>query len=406
MVRLLLAALLLLARPALADDDLRIEVEAAPLAPLVQAEVVYTVRLWRASSLQHGYLVVPEVPDAVVETLQESERVQGRWRVMERRMAIFPQRSGQLMIPPPVFSGRDSFFRGQAVTLDVRPKPEGLHGRWTPARTLTVREDWRPAPDRAVAGAPLERTVVIEAEGLTGAQLPPLPPPRIEGLRAVGAEAVVDNAVTEGRLVGRRTERQLFVPDRSGRFTVPPVRLAWWDVAAATPREAALAAVTVSVAAAAASVPEPITAPAAPVPPPTKSLAPLAALAGLPAAALVLLIGLRRPSPRRLARRAFRRHESELADACRAGDAGAARLALLAWARLAWPEEPPSLRLLARRISAAAAALTALEATLYGPRCGGWNGGDGRTLLPALRRHRRPGGAASPLPPLDPYSAR
>lgn len=391
MVRLAAALLVLLWLMPARADELRIEVEASPASPYLQQEVVYVIRLWRASSLQHGYLMLPEIPDAIVEPLADSEgmveRDGRRWRVEERRLAVFPQRSGRLVIPPPVFSGRDSFQRGEPVTVDVRPKPERAgDGWWSPARSLRASETW---PSGTVdAGQPVERTITVEAEGLSGSQLPPLSLPEVEGVAVRRLDVRTETSTVEGRLVGRRIERHIVLPQRPGAVLLPALRLDWWDVGDDTPRTTELPPRVLDVAAPIAPPARTTPAPATPVPavrvlPPVPWAAVAAALVFV--AALTALAGYGQSETARL-RRQRRRARRRLKQALRTGDATAARAALLDEAGL------PSLAAVSRRLADAAAsqALRQLDAAVFSPAGGEWDrAAFARTVLPALERAYR-----------------
>lgn len=406
MVKRLLAALLLFALPAQAQD-LLIEAEVAPGDPLVQAEVIYTARLLRRSSLQHGYLVMPEIPDAMVEPLDEREetvqRSNGTWRLIEKRFALFPQRSGALVIPAPVFSGRDSFARGPELTLSVRAKPaEAPPGWWLPARALTLRDETALPPECAV-GMPLDRTIIIEARGLTGAQLPALPLPALPGLRAVRLADVVETTVVEGEVRGRRTERHLLVPEKPGPLSLPALSVAWWDSAAGVARQAELPAQALTVTGAAAARSRKIEPPVPVVEAPeTQSQLGRWRSWLLPAAAgllgMLLIVRLvRTPSWQR--HRRVGRALAAVRQACRASDARRTRAALLAWAAECWPGQPPTLPAVAVRLPLTAPLLAELDAAAYGGRM--WDGSAWLKQLTPLLHGRKAARPAEPLlPPL------
>ncbi len=87
------------------SGDVFLEVEASPLDPYVQAQVVYTVRVFHRVGITQAGLSEPEIDNAVVEQLQKdskyrTQRGNQTYDVFERRYAIFPQSSGQLNIAP------------------------------------------------------------------------------------------------------------------------------------------------------------------------------------------------------------------------------------------------------------------------------------------------------------------
>lgn len=416
MVRWLALLVALVTAVPAAAADLFVEATAMPADPYVQAEVRYTLRLYRASSLQTGYFFDPEVPDAILEVLAEDdpkavERDGRPMQMIERRYVLNPQRSGRLEIPPPAFSGRESFVKGETLVLAVRPKPKEVRESWwLPARKVTVAADWQlpPAPFRA--GEPLEQVVTVTAEGLTGAQIPPLPIP--PGARVLRAESGHDRDAA-GTTLGWRRERRLWLPAGAGPLEIPALDLPWWDLGADRERHAVLAGRTFAIAPAAHPAPPPIPAPPPSPTPKGESVAErLSVMAGPVVGVLVFAFGLWLADrflsvPRRVLGRRRKAALRAFAGACRTGDAPQARRALLHWCD-AWESvSPAGLLDLARRLDGRSAkALRTLDAHLYGPKPPPWDGTEAAAiLLPALRR-MVPGvqvsSTAGGLPPLDP----
>jgi hypothetical protein len=393
-----------------------------------------------------------------------------RYSVIERRYALFPQHSGTLEIPPPVLSanvlvpggrgggslaqrffGRDPFggmnglfqetrplrVRGKPLSLDVRPQPPSAQWAWLPALDLTLSENWSPEGGFRV-GEPVTRTVTLRARGLTDAQLPDLTPTTVDGLKRYADRPQGETRPADGGLEAVKQFKEALVPTRVGDLQLPEVRVQWWDTATDAPREAVLPARTIQVlpapAGQAARPPEPIRPSPLENPPlaspPTTAPALPAGLgakagpwpwiaAGLTVAwLLTLAFWLRERRLRQAGRRATLPGQTTPAKpdaaavrrACRSGDAAAARRALLDWGRVAWPQSPPwGLGELAQRLGdeAAGAALGELDAELYAPTGGGWDGAEAwERLGNALRRPAdgRPALAGDPLPPLYPVS--
>ncbi|MEO5338143.1 MAG: hypothetical protein H7841_14810 [Magnetospirillum sp. WYHS-4] len=397
MVRWFGLLLLLLVRPVGAADPF-VEAEASPLRPYVQAEVAYRVRLYRSSSFQTGYFFDLEVPGAVVEFSGEDEPVEairdGRsLQMIERRYRLFPQRSGRLEIPSPVFSGREAFAKGEPMVLDVRPRPVGAEGPWwLPARALELAEEWRIGPPPHRAGEPLERIVTVIVDGQTGAQIPPIP--LFPGMRRLQAEASHERR--DGRIVGRRVERQVWIPQEAGMVTVPAIVIPWWDVEEDMPRKASLSGRSFAIAPSSRPAVVSIPAVVADSPVPAGSLA--ARLAPVPGAVgigLGLLLALWLADrilslPRVVRGRRLAAAHRRFARACRDGDAAAARRALLDWGAVRWEPAPRGLRDLGSRLGGESArALDALDSALYGPT-GTWAGDEAyRHLSPVLRDETR-----------------
>lgn len=257
------------------DGERQIYLEAAVDVerPYVQQQILLTVRLLRAVETNGATLSDPEVEgvEVLVERFGDDKAYQSlrggrRYHVVERRYHIFPQQSGSMTIKPLKFKGEirqrrggsrfDLFDRGgsrfvrtrsQAITLTVSEAP--VSGTWLPARHLRLREDW-PQQDEFKVGEPVTRRIVIEADGLTAAQLPELPQPLPDGFKAYREQPRLENSAGSRGIVGRRTEDIALVPTRAGRFELPPLELGWWSTVDRSDKLASLPPRTITVTAA------------------------------------------------------------------------------------------------------------------------------------------------------------
>jgi len=242
--------------------DIFLEVLLDTNSAYVQSEVIYTARLFRAVEIRDGSLTEPEIASAVVERMGEdvtyqAMRNQRRYQVTERRFAIFPQKSGNLAIPPTIFEGKvfvprkvqpgramdpfDQFFQSQqrlrrvkvksdAVVLEVLPQPPSFKGEnWLPAKYLVLSESWSKNPLVFKVGEPITRTLRIEAKGQTGAQLPEFRLVNTDGIKQYVDQPTVKTGLSDGSLLGVREEKFAIIPTQSGELQLPEIRLYWWD---------------------------------------------------------------------------------------------------------------------------------------------------------------------------------
>jgi hypothetical protein len=228
------------------EVQLQVETDAAEVH--VQQQLLLTVRLLHAVDFQRGAtLDAPEIPDAVVRELGENSYEKliddRRYGVFERRYAVFPQRSGELVVPALGFQaalGGGGWFdrsggRGRMLRLRSEEKrirvlpPEAGATPWLPARVLTVIETWDRSPQELRVGDSATRTVTITATGLTGAQLPPLPAPAVEGLRFYPDQPRIEDAQDAEGITGTRIESSAVIPSRAGDIEFPEIRVRWWD---------------------------------------------------------------------------------------------------------------------------------------------------------------------------------
>jgi hypothetical protein len=433
--------------------------------PYLQAATPLKLRLYTDQPLFQASLTFAAGDDVLVQQLgkdrQFSETRNGRrYQIVERNYLLFPQRSGRISLPGPVldaqvadaragnpfgrnfggnlgapFAGmlgvtRPLRLRGESIVFDARPRPAEAVGKdWLPARALTLEESWRPAAGAIHAGEPITRQLRLSALGLSAAQLPDLAErmPLPDGIKAYPDQPRLNDAARDDTLSGSREQDIALIASRPGRYTLPALRLTWWDTARDRPREVVLPerALEVLPALAGASGDAPTTA-AFPAEIPVEIPSTATAATGLPWPWISFGLGLlwlmtlaawwwaRRLRPRPLAtladvavavdpiatgiaRKAFRQ-------ACRDNDAAAARRHLLAWSRANWPRDPPAgLNALARRLPDPALAdlLRQLDRACYAG--GEWRGqrlADALAALPG--EQKRPGGKATPLDGLYP----
>ncbi len=450
------------------------------LQPYVQSAVSLKVQLYSDKKLYQASVDLPGNADVLVRrigqdaTTQETRNGQP-YQVITRHYLLVPQRSGDIVLDGPVLNAqvadvnkgqvdpilerlfgqlqiegglsgtRPLRLRSEAIKLVAQPRPPALRsGDWLPAQQLTIEDTWRPADQVITVGQPLTRQLRLAAVGLDASQLPDLSPltPTTEGLKAHAEAAQLSDEVLDGHIVGQRDQAITLLADQPGRYLLPEMRLAWWDVVSSQRREAVVPAVTVTVvaagvgnaaaasagmaavsptdpqalsggAAAAASAVSPTTAaptssdPAAPFDGAVHWVVISGIFAVLWLGTLAAWAWLHRrrhragsghaipTTPRddapsaAQARTAFQR-------ACRDHAAPAARDALISWARACWPHDAPAgLNALARRLDdpALTTLLRELDRACLADTTphNGWNGDALARALPALD-----GGAAQP----------
>lgn len=455
------------------------------LQPYVQSAVSLKVQLHSDKKLYQASLDLPGTADVLVRRLGEDVTTQetrnGRaYQVITRHYLLVPQRSGEILLDGPVLNAqvadvngrvdpllerlfgqlkiegelggtRPLRLRGDALKLVAQPRPPALRtGDWLPAQQLTLEEAWRPADRTIAVGQPLTRQLRIAAVGQSASQLPDLSAatPMPSGLKAHAEEAALSDQLLDGHVVGQRDQDIVLLADQPGRYELPELRLAWWDVVSNQRREAVLPAVTVEVVAAAnptSASASAVTAPGADVQAlpgapsaastaehsadtPAASSAPFvtttsgsASVAWVWVSVALALLWLatlgawawshrRRRSvmqgdpaqpaaeksavPAAQARETFQR-------ACRSHAARPARDALIAWAHATWPHDAPvGLNALARRLDkpALTALLRELDCACIGDSV--WNGDALARALHTLHSGNAPTKTAQDLPGL------
>lgn len=412
------------------SGEVFLEVEAKPLKTWVQAEVIYTVRLFRSVPTSNATLSDPVVENggAVIEKLGEDRgydtQVMGRqYEVVERSFAVYPQSSGTITIQPVQFQGRagrmpfslmdpfgpqpQTLVRQSApVTIEVAPVPAGSSGgHWLPARQLHFSDAWSKDPPKFRVGEPITRTLTLTANGLTAGQLPEIPAWVPDGFKSYPDQPVLRDARSPAGILGTREEKTALIPSRAGNFKLPEIRMQWWDTTTGKLEQAVLPPRRINVlpaegvqgsgaTGAPAVAPDSATGPESRQPEAEQTSSAGEGAAAAPdqfiwqalslvfgAGWLLTLLWLWRgragkrhmPSPKADSSSGAVR---DLRQACKAGDAARAKDALLLWARSRWQEDPPVSigDLQARAGEALSTELAALNRALYANGGASWEG--------------------------------
>ena len=243
------------------DQTVSFEAELDQDSVYVQGQILLTMRIMQSINLESRSVTELHLDNAFVKQLEQQSfqrTIDGRpWLVHEIRYAIFPEESGVLEIPAQTFTARESTGRRstmgfgssgrqlsrktQALSLKVLPRPENYPGTtWLPARNIDIQETWSTPPDQLHTGESATRTIRIMAEGLQGAQLPPTLFPATEGIKYYPDQPVIGESESSSGLTGSRNDSAALIPTREGSWTIPEVRVPWWDTKAGKVRYAVL----------------------------------------------------------------------------------------------------------------------------------------------------------------------
>jgi len=164
-----------------ADRGLFVEASVDVSEPYVQAQVIYTLRVFQDVRLLDASLSTPDVDGVLMQQLGEErsyrENVDGRnYTVSEIRYSVFPQQSGIVEIPSIILKAvvaanpnqvpntrtrtRSLTRRADNIELNVRPRPDGLDGSWwLPAKEVRLQSEWSAPITSLTVDQPITRTI-------------------------------------------------------------------------------------------------------------------------------------------------------------------------------------------------------------------------------------------------------
>lgn len=236
----------------------------------VQQQFTLTVKLHIGVALEGGSLSDPIMPDANIVKLGQDEQkeqiIDGRrFQIIERKYAVSPQKSGEFSLEMPLFSGQVSmpsqrrsglfgFNQSKPVsvisdplTIKVKPQPANYQGQWLPSELFTVHEEWQPEQSEFMVGEPITRTITITAAGIAKEQLPQVSMPTNKGLKIYPDQPVLHSGINGDRLVSQSVNNFAVVATVAGKFTLPEIRIPWWNTVNNRQEFATLPARTITV---------------------------------------------------------------------------------------------------------------------------------------------------------------
>jgi hypothetical protein len=253
------------------NEQVRVVVEANKTSAYVQEQILVKVKLITEVNLSQAEMQPLELKNALVVNTDQTQyqtTINGKPHlIVETSFAVFPQESGEIIIPSlsynvsisdarngwgdPFSRGRNNVLRlhSNEQRIQVNPVPTHYDTKsWQPANHLTISESWSSSLDQLKVGEPVTRTITINADGLTGGQIAPLANNNIEGLTFYPDQAQTkDNKSAQG-VQGSRVETTAIVPNHGGDFTLPEINVNWWDNNTQTMKTATLPAKTIHVA--------------------------------------------------------------------------------------------------------------------------------------------------------------
>lgn len=213
----------------------------------VQAQIIYSVKLYYSESISGDFPAAPDLADAVVEILEEEKRYETilnnrRFYVLEKRYAIFPQKSGPLLLPKETFigtRGRGGLFsarqRVSAISsghmIQIKPVPPTFTGeQWLPGKNLMTDSKLNLPEAGIKVGEPLNQVISISMEGVSGLLLPDIKLSDIPGAKIYVDQPIVEDTESSNGISTLNRTTIGIVPTQAGSLVLPEIRIPWWNI--------------------------------------------------------------------------------------------------------------------------------------------------------------------------------
>ena len=197
-------------------------------------------------SFSNSHFNLPEVNGAFLmqtdtTTIKLTEKTDNQdWQIVRYPLALYPQRAGQIVIPPIDVrfttsagfgkSGKNFEFETRALELEVKLPPGVAPGDMViTTSSFELDHNWQPAEGAAKTGDAITLTVNRRADDISAMLLPPLPVFRTDGLATYPKAPEVEDKTNRGDLRGERVDSITWVVEKPGQYAIPGIRFQWWD---------------------------------------------------------------------------------------------------------------------------------------------------------------------------------
>lgn len=426
------------------DEQVKTSIGTDKDSVYVQEQILVNIKLITEVGLSQAKFEPLDVKNAMVVDLgQKQYQTSSNGKpqlVVENSFAIFPQQSGELIIPSLTYEvvvedgsslldrvygrNRNRNNNLQLHTDEKRIQVKAIPAQsssktWQPALQLSLNETWSGSLDRLKIGEPITRTITITGDALTAGLIVPLANTEIEGLTFYPEQAQIKDNKSKNGVLGSRVETVAIIAHSGGDFILPAIDVDWWNTQTQKMERVSLPEKKLHVLGEVAKAQTPVAAqPPAPAatlasgtdspPPPASNHLPawilaIVGLLALVALALTIYIAKLKKNLRQLHQdqadrdNALQQKERDIWDALKATaatrDANALRKAVLNWAQFQWPSQRVNTLDDIAKLAVSeelTAALKALDEVLYSNHSDGeWDSGSLLKLLNEFRKQRK-----------------
>lgn len=232
----------------------------------VQEQILVTYRLYYAVNVDGRIGDDLKVQNAIVVDLNDTtyqREVDGRlYQITEFNYAVFPQSSGELVIPSLHWTLNIANYRigriekrrvrTRETKVEIKPQPANFpaDATWLPAANIEISESWAREPNSFKVGEPITRTITLKADGLMSSQLPDFTheDSNTDAVKFYADQPKKNDIKGTYNVVSERIETAAVVVNKGGEVTIPGVTIPWWDLQSNTLKYAKIPPTTVFVA--------------------------------------------------------------------------------------------------------------------------------------------------------------
>lgn len=196
-----------------------------------------TVSRMGAIDVQGAYILQKESQGTRLNETIDGKSYSGQ----SYELSVFPQVEGEIVIPPVSLEvvtrtwGEDSSEKITRIKTPVAsfvskipPGAEDIAGLVTTSN-FKATQSWKPDTQDFSVGDALERSIILQADDISGMAFTPLMHKELAGVGIYPSEPEVEDTINRGVMKGKRTESVTYVFEHVGKVEIPDIVLNWWD---------------------------------------------------------------------------------------------------------------------------------------------------------------------------------
>lgn len=199
--------------------------------------------------MPHAIVTLPQQrAQNLVQTINDEQ-----YSGIRQTYLIVPETSGDFSTPAKtieiVYSTGDGSTKAQVTLPSIKFSVAAREGAETElvAKQLKIKQRWSEQPDHLKAGDSVTRTITVTADSTQSMLMPAISVPQIPGFRSYPKPPQLKDDNAGQNTTATRTETIVYVAEKSGHYTLPPIDYPWFDSDANKPVIAHLDPVQVSV---------------------------------------------------------------------------------------------------------------------------------------------------------------
>ena len=128
---------------------------------------------------------------------------------------------------------KEVFFRSNPIELSVKEKPTDWQGWWFPSDKVTLSQEFK-MPNKIYEGDTIERQITLTAQFIDSAKMPLITHPTTDDLTVFENQEERFSVFENDKLVSTEIRSFILVPQKAGKFTIPPVLIEYFNTLTGT----------------------------------------------------------------------------------------------------------------------------------------------------------------------------